>query len=235
MGSMSTTEPAPLPRLGEVFFDVRSKARSLRISWYSDTGVAVLSIWQGGTCTGSFRLPMGDVPRLIATLQAGPPAGDSPGAAPAAPAQYGGPAGPRQPAAAGDSLHHPGGGATAPYPGQAPAAAADPYASSPYPASTAPASYPPAAAAGYPGEASGYPAPAYPAAAPPAAAQPASPYPADPYPPGPSRYAPPPVGSHPASPPYEASPYGNSGEYTRTGDFLRPAYLDPPAEPPVAD
>ena len=55
---MSTTESAPLPRLGEVFFDVRSKARSLRISWYSDTGVAVLSIWQGGTCTGSFRLPM---------------------------------------------------------------------------------------------------------------------------------------------------------------------------------
>src|SRR6266540_1144435 len=105
MGSMSTTEPAPLPRLGEVFFDVRSKARSLRISWYSDTGVAVLSIWQGGTCTGSFRLPMGDVPRLISALQAGPPAGESPGGGPAAPAQYGstgggaarGPAGPGQP------------------------------------------------------------------------------------------------------------------------------------------
>ena len=143
MGSMSTTEPAPLPRLGEVFFDVRSTARSLRISWYSDTGVAVLSIWQGGTCTGSFRLPMGDVPRLIAALQAGPPAGDSPGAGPA---QYGstgggaarGPAGPGQPAADG-SLHYPGGGATAPYPGQAPAPAADPYGSGPYPASTAPA------------------------------------------------------------------------------------------------
>src|ERR1022692_455363 len=72
MGSMSMSDAAPLPRLGEVFFDVRSPSRSLRISWYADTGVAVLSIWQGGTCTGSFRLPMGDLPRLIATLQRGP-------------------------------------------------------------------------------------------------------------------------------------------------------------------
>ena len=62
MGSMSTSNAAPLPRLGEVFFDVRSASRTLRISWYADTGVAVLSIWQGGTCTGSFRLPMGDLP-----------------------------------------------------------------------------------------------------------------------------------------------------------------------------
>ena len=79
MGTMSLTDPAPLPRLGEVFFDVRSKSRSLRISWYADTGVAVLSIWQGGTCTGSFRLPMGDVPRLIEALQAGPSGWDEPG------------------------------------------------------------------------------------------------------------------------------------------------------------
>src|SRR5215471_12757903 len=128
MGSMSTTEPAPLPRLGEVFFDVRSKARSLRISWYSDTGVAVLSIWQGGTCTGSFRLPMGDVPRLIAVLQAGPPAADSQGAAPAHYRGAGGgaapgPAGPGQPPAGGP-LPYPG-AAVPPYAGQAPAAAAD--------------------------------------------------------------------------------------------------------------
>ena len=83
MGSMSMSDAAPLPRLGEVFFDVRSPSRSLRISWYADTGVAVLSIWQGGTCTGSFRLPMGDLPRMIETLQRGPdgqgsPAGDYP-------------------------------------------------------------------------------------------------------------------------------------------------------------
>ena len=72
MGSMSTSDAAPLPRLGEVFFDVRSASRSLRVSWYADTGVAVLSIWQGGTCTGSFRLPMADLPRMIETLQRGP-------------------------------------------------------------------------------------------------------------------------------------------------------------------
>jgi hypothetical protein len=72
MGSMSMPNAAPLPRLGEVFFDVRSASRSLRISWYAGTGVAVLSIWQGGICTGSFRLPMGDLPRMIAALQRGP-------------------------------------------------------------------------------------------------------------------------------------------------------------------
>jgi len=87
MGSMSMPNAAPLPRLGEVFFDVRSPSRSLRISWYADTGVAVLSIWQGGTCTGSFRLPMGDLPRMIAALQRGPdgPAGGGNYTAPAAP------------------------------------------------------------------------------------------------------------------------------------------------------
>src|SRR5882724_8006274 len=78
MGSMSTSNAAPLPRLGEVFFDVRSASRTLRISWYADTGVAVLSIWQGGTCTGSFRLPMGDLPRMIETLQRGPEGWDAP-------------------------------------------------------------------------------------------------------------------------------------------------------------
>jgi hypothetical protein len=78
MGSMSTSNAAPLPRLGEVFFDVRSASRTLRISWYADTGVAVLSIWQGGTCTGSFRLPMGDLPRMIETLQHGPEGWDPP-------------------------------------------------------------------------------------------------------------------------------------------------------------
>src|SRR6266702_2968083 len=91
MGSMSTSDAAPLPRLGEVFFDVRSASRSLRISWYADTGVAVLSIWQGGTCTGSFRLPMTDLPRMIEALQRGPGSPAAPG--PAAPGRGGVPAG----------------------------------------------------------------------------------------------------------------------------------------------
>ena len=71
MGTMSASDAAPLPRLGEVFFDVRGSSRSMRLSWYSDTGVSVFSIWQGGTCTGTFRLPMEELPRLIDALQRG--------------------------------------------------------------------------------------------------------------------------------------------------------------------
>src|SRR6185437_14525077 len=62
MGSMSASDAAPLPRLGEVFFDVRGSSRSMRLSWYADTGIAVFSIWQGGTCTGTFRLAMDAAP-----------------------------------------------------------------------------------------------------------------------------------------------------------------------------
>jgi hypothetical protein len=32
----------------------------------------VFSIWQGGTCTGTFRLPIADLPRMIEALQRGP-------------------------------------------------------------------------------------------------------------------------------------------------------------------
>jgi hypothetical protein len=69
---MSASDAAPLPRLGEVFFDVRGSSRSMRLSWYSDTGIAVFSIWQGGMCTGTFRLPIGDLPRMVEILEAGP-------------------------------------------------------------------------------------------------------------------------------------------------------------------
>jgi hypothetical protein len=69
---MSASDAAPLPRLGEVFFDVRGHSRSMRLSWYADTDVAVFSIWQGGKCTGTFRLPMEDLSRMIEVLQRGP-------------------------------------------------------------------------------------------------------------------------------------------------------------------
>src|ERR1700741_3107674 len=77
MGSMSASDAAPLPRLGEVFFDGRGGSRSMRLSWYADTGIVVFSIWQGGTCTGTFRLPMDDLPRLMDSLHRGSP--DDPG------------------------------------------------------------------------------------------------------------------------------------------------------------
>ena len=82
MGSMSASDAAPLPRLGEVFFDVRGSSRSMRLSWYANTGIAVFSIWQGGTCTGTFRLPLDELSRLVESLSRGladgpvPAAGD---------------------------------------------------------------------------------------------------------------------------------------------------------------
>lgn len=69
---MSASDAAPLPRLGEVFFDVRGNSRTMRLSWYAETGVAVFSIWQGGMCTGTFRLPIDDLPRMVEILQRGP-------------------------------------------------------------------------------------------------------------------------------------------------------------------
>jgi hypothetical protein len=106
MGSMSASDAAPLPRLGEVFFDVRGESRTMRLSWYADTGVAVFSIWQGGTCTGTFRLPIADLPRMVEALRRGPHGhgdqvtGEQPGSRepllPAAPAPPG-PAAPSRP------------------------------------------------------------------------------------------------------------------------------------------
>jgi hypothetical protein len=154
MGSMSMSDAAPLPRLGEVFFDVRSPSRSLRISWYADTGVAVLSIWQGGTCTGSFRLPMGDLPRMIETLQRGPdgqgsPAGDYP-PQPAGAQQPGAPVpGSRVPDYPGEAGHR---GAAAGYDAYQ-AGPGDAYQAGPgslhYLNGSAPAQYPDQTGAGY--------------------------------------------------------------------------------------
>ena len=73
IGIMSASDAVPLPRLGEVFFDVRGSSRSMRLSWYADTGIAVFSIWQGGRCTGTFRLPMEDLARMTEILHRGPP------------------------------------------------------------------------------------------------------------------------------------------------------------------
>jgi hypothetical protein len=73
IGNMSEPDAVPLPRDGEVFFDVRGDARSMRLSWYADSRVAVFSIWQGSRCTGTFRLPFTDLARMVQALQSGPP------------------------------------------------------------------------------------------------------------------------------------------------------------------
>ena len=66
---MSEPDAVPLPRAGEVFFDVRGEARTMRLSWYPDSAVAVFSIRQGNRCTGTFRLQFQDLGRMIETLR----------------------------------------------------------------------------------------------------------------------------------------------------------------------
>jgi hypothetical protein len=60
-----------LPTTGEVFLDSRGPGRALRVSWHGEADVVVLSLWTGPTCTGSFRLPVADVPTLIEALRDG--------------------------------------------------------------------------------------------------------------------------------------------------------------------
>ncbi|GAA2360474.1 hypothetical protein GCM10010404_12400 [Nonomuraea africana] len=63
------SEVVPLPSFGEVFFDARGQERCLRVTWHE--GTLVLSLWRGEMCTGSFRMPMDDVGRLLDTLDDG--------------------------------------------------------------------------------------------------------------------------------------------------------------------
>jgi hypothetical protein len=60
-----------LPTAGEVFVDDRGDARTLRVSWHTEAGVVVLSQWRAGTCVGTFRLGVEDVPAMIALLSHG--------------------------------------------------------------------------------------------------------------------------------------------------------------------
>ncbi len=62
---------AVLPAAGEVFLDARGSDRALRVSWHGESDLVVLSLWHGGTCVGSFRLPADEVPDLIAALREG--------------------------------------------------------------------------------------------------------------------------------------------------------------------
>ena len=63
--------PSPIPSTGEVFLDQRGDGRTLRVSWHPDADLVVLSLWRDGVCSGSFRLPMAEVPDLIDVLRGG--------------------------------------------------------------------------------------------------------------------------------------------------------------------
>jgi hypothetical protein len=43
----------------------------MAVSAHPTQGLVVISLWQGDTCTGTFRLPLADASRLIAALSDG--------------------------------------------------------------------------------------------------------------------------------------------------------------------
>ena len=61
----------PLPQTGSVFLDARGGDRALRVSWHTEDGLVVLSLWHGNVCSGSFRLSVDEVPDLIDMLREG--------------------------------------------------------------------------------------------------------------------------------------------------------------------
>ncbi|MEX0427866.1 hypothetical protein AB3X52_09560 [Nocardioides sp. DS6] len=71
----------PTPAVGSVFLDARGDGRALRVSWHSEAGVVVLSVWRDNVCTATVRLPPEDVVGLIETLAAGLARGTDPGLA----------------------------------------------------------------------------------------------------------------------------------------------------------
>src|SRR5687767_8232767 len=65
----------PVPRMGDLFIDVRGDGRTMRVSLHPDRDIAVISLWSGSTCRASFRLPLEDSARLAELLA---PAGTRP-------------------------------------------------------------------------------------------------------------------------------------------------------------
>jgi hypothetical protein len=70
--ALSVAHPQVLPDKGAVFADPRGDGRSLRVSWHADEGLVVLSLWQYGRCTGTFRMETADLPDMLRALTDGP-------------------------------------------------------------------------------------------------------------------------------------------------------------------
>jgi hypothetical protein len=63
--------PAPAPARdarATWFADDRGIERRLKVSWHPERKLFVLSVWDRDTCTATFRLPVGEAPRLISAL-----------------------------------------------------------------------------------------------------------------------------------------------------------------------
>jgi len=72
-----------LPLHGEVFTDARGGDRTLRVNWHGLDGpnaLAVLSLWRGARCVGTFRLRARDALLLIDVLAQGAGGSPTPGA-----------------------------------------------------------------------------------------------------------------------------------------------------------
>lgn len=61
-----------MPRVTDVFADVRGDDRTMRISLHrdrnGDPSAVVVSLWLGPLCRGSFRMAPDDLDRMMATL-----------------------------------------------------------------------------------------------------------------------------------------------------------------------
>jgi hypothetical protein len=55
-------------RAGTWFADERGVDRRLKVSWHPERRLFVLSVWHEDTCTATFRLPLGEVARLVGVL-----------------------------------------------------------------------------------------------------------------------------------------------------------------------
>jgi hypothetical protein len=70
--ALSASRPHVIPEKGAVFRDPRGDGRTMRVSWHAEEGLVVLSFWQGGRCTGTFRLEAADLPDMLRALTDGP-------------------------------------------------------------------------------------------------------------------------------------------------------------------
>jgi hypothetical protein len=50
------------------FVDARDAGRRMEVSWHSDEGIVIVSLWHGSICRATFQLPVGEAPGLIQTL-----------------------------------------------------------------------------------------------------------------------------------------------------------------------
>lgn len=70
-GAERNADVVALPSSGEVLADVRGGGRWMRVTWHEEREIVVLSLWQHGSCVGTFRLDRSQVPDLVDALVTG--------------------------------------------------------------------------------------------------------------------------------------------------------------------